>query len=129
MWNGPGVIYYSASGSPSAAKCPPSTDPVPYNADHWTPSLAGLKEWVVTDDAVQEQKTLIFKFHESGRSHGRFSGTSKDYKSVGAMGFNVWERNSQCTFLNAKTNNTDKGCSASDALSCSLHFMTKEASM
>lgn len=129
MWNGPGVIYYSASGSPSSSKCPPSTDAIPYNDDNWSPALAGLQEWKVTDDAVQEQKNIILKFNEGGKSYARFGASSRDYKSVAAMGFNVWEKNSVCERIDPKTNVSQKGCTAADVVSCSMHFMTKEASI
>eukprot|EP01033_Poteriospumella_lacustris_P007520 gene7520-5406_t len=95
-WNAPGIVYFSASGSPAVNHCPPSTDSVPYNAENWSPALAGLKAWKVDDSSVEEQKDFILKYNEAGRSWARFGGTSVDMKN---------------------------------ALSCKLHFMTKEASI
>lgn len=122
-------MYFSASGSPTTAHCPPSTDAVPYCFENWTPAVAGLSEWAVNDNAVEEHKAFILKYNEAAHSYARFGASSKDMKSVAAMGFNVWEKNPLTSCFNAKKNVTEKSCCASDLTNCKLHFMTKEATM
>ncbi len=61
----------------------------------------------------------------------RFSGAfANDYKdSVGLMGFNVWEKNKHCSFVNPKNNKTES-CTGIDAAGgCAMRFMSFEASV
>ena len=60
----------------------------------------------------------------------RFAGSfAADYKGLGVGGFNVWEKNKHCSFLNPKNNKTE-ACSGIDAAAgCSMRFMSLEASL
>lgn len=70
--NAPGVVYYSASGAWSPRGCPPSPDPVPYCAEHWSPSIAKIPEWDVTLDKVNEEREALFKFNSAKPSSHRY---------------------------------------------------------
>jgi hypothetical protein len=37
---GTALAYYSASGGPSANDCLPTTDPIPWSSENWTPELS-----------------------------------------------------------------------------------------
>lgn len=50
-----------------------------------------------------------------------------DYPSVGAHGFNVWEKNNDCIAEKDGKNITCNGIDAAEG--CSMKFMTQEASM
>lgn len=63
-WNSPAVTYYSASGAWAPSGCPPSNESVPYNAENWTPRIAGLPSWNASMDSVTEQKRKLIKFNE-----------------------------------------------------------------
>ncbi len=60
----------------------------------------------------------------------RFAGAfMNDYKGLGVGGFNVWEKNKHCSYLNPKTNRTDT-CTGIDAAGgCSMRFMSHEAAL
>ena len=66
----------------------------------------------------------LFLFRDRFTSH-----YNRDYKNVGAYGFNVWEQNPHCTFINKKTGRNDS-CNGIDAAEqCTLKFMSYEASL
>jgi hypothetical protein len=67
----PGIIYFSASGAWSPSNCPKSTDRVPYSAEEWTPTQAGLDEWMPTTNELGAIKASLFKFNEDNPSYGR----------------------------------------------------------
>jgi hypothetical protein len=53
-------------------QCPPSTDPVPYCAEEWTPQQAGLPEWNADEEAVLKMKQALFLFNEDKPSYARY---------------------------------------------------------
>jgi hypothetical protein len=55
-------------------QCPPSTDPVPYCAEEWTPQQAGLPEWNADEEAVLKMKQALFLFNEDKPSYARCLG-------------------------------------------------------
>jgi hypothetical protein len=54
------------------SQCPPSTDPVPYCAEEWTPQQAGLPEWNADEEAVLKMKQALFLFNEDKPSYARY---------------------------------------------------------
>mmetsp|Transcript_1648 Transcript_1648/g.2635 ORF Transcript_1648/g.2635 Transcript_1648/m.2635 type:complete len:589 (+) Transcript_1648:1216-2982(+) len=123
------MVYYSASGAWTPSDCPPSTDSPPYCSEDWTPSAAGLPEWDPSLADIMAERDLLNKFNEDHSSAARFSGSfNREYSGIGIHGFNVWEKNKHCTFVNEKTKLTESGCNGIDSVQkCALRFMTKEA--
>lgn len=52
-------------------QCPPSSDPVPYCAEEWTPEQAGLPDWNADEEAVQQMKQTLFLFNQDKPSYAR----------------------------------------------------------
>ncbi len=127
---GGGVVHYSASGAWSPKNCPPSRDSPPFSDEHWTPASANLSEWQPGILEVEKEKQLLFKFAQDKSAAARFTGAfGSDYKGVGQHGFNVWEKNKHCSFVNPKTNKTES-CTGIDAAGgCAMRFMSHEASL
>ena len=125
------VLYFSASGAWSPEKCSPSTDSVPYSSEEWTPEQANLTRWNPSLQDIIKEKSLLNNFHKAKPSSSRFSGVLEGsaYKAVSPHGFNVWESNSLCEYIN-KEGKHSTGCNGIDAAQqCKLKFMTHEAGM
>ena len=107
-----------------------SPDPVPYCAEEWTPSVAGLSEWNPSAEDLTNQRDLLFKYNEGKPSAARFSNPYRnDYPNIGVHGFNVWENNPHCSVFNEAENKQKDHCNGIDAAAgCKLKFMSKEAS-
>jgi hypothetical protein len=79
---------------------------------------------------VNEQKHLLFKYNENKPSSARFaSHFANDYKHVGTFGFNVWEKNDHCKYMNPKSHREETCCGIDAAEGCTLKFMSYEASV
>jgi hypothetical protein len=122
------LIYFSASGAWSPKDCPASTDKPPYSDFNWTPESAGLEVWDATSKNVASEIDKIIDYHSAKPSSSRFSNivSSKEYRSVGAHGFNVWEQNPKCQ--SKKDGKETTNCNGIDAAQvCTMKFMTSEA--
>jgi len=130
------VVHYSASGafSPSAFKCMPSNDTIPYSSWNWKPSLVGIPDWHPTEDDVKIERLAYEHYHKKGSSDSRFTPyrSNPDYDGVGSYGFNVWINNPACVAKLQDGTLVKNGCNGFDigkicADKGGMKFMTLEA--
>ena len=146
------IVYFSASGAWSPDKCPPSEAHPPFSDENWTPESAGkilvensvkkylkftklsfafedLQDWDASSSEIEQEKNFLFKYNEGQASYNKFAGFfRRDYLGSVIHGFNVWENNPHCSYLN-KQNKSATGCNGIDAaMECrAMKFMTSEA--
>lgn len=79
-------------------------------------------------DQVYSIKESLFKFNEGKASSARFtSHYSQDYIGTAVHGFNIWEQNPHCTYIEKKSHK-NQSCNGFDAADgCTLKFMSSEA--
>jgi len=70
-----GVAYYAASGAFLTSDCAPSSDPIPWTSEEWTPEKAGVKgeSYVITKDKAQAFKKLMGDWYDDGNAVSRFT--------------------------------------------------------
>lgn len=130
-WN-KALVYYSASGGVGASECSPSTDPVPWISEKWTPALAvpPLSRYAPNISEIRTLRDELDLWNRDGGSADRFTGPLTDpaYKGVGAHGFSIWAGSrSLCRHPSGK-----RGCAGADVRGpCHRdggpHWLTSEA--
>lgn len=104
-----GVVHYSASGAFLTTDCAPSSDPLYWTAEEWTPEKAGLtnEKYTISKERAQALRKLLGDWYDDGNAVSRFTNQvyGGTYKGVGPHGFSVWGHSS-------KLCNDGKGCDA-----------------
>lgn len=70
-----GVIYYAASGAFLTTDCAPTTDPIPWTSEQWTPEKAGItaEPYTITKEKALDFKKLMGDWYDDGNSVSRFT--------------------------------------------------------
>lgn len=105
-----GVVYYEASGAFMTSECGPSSDPLYWTSEDWTPEKAGItSKYSINWEAAQAYRQLSGDWYDDGNSVSRFTNQvyGGTYKGVGPHGYSVWGHSS-------KLCNNGTGCNAID---------------
>jgi hypothetical protein len=117
-WSG-GVAYYSASGAFLTNGCAPSTDPIYWTSEEWTPEKANItSHYEITLEKATAYRKMLGDWYDDGNSVSRFTNQVYGgmYRGVGPHGFSVWGHSSKlcnhgagCDAINVKGECFDKG--------------------
>ena len=115
-----GVVFYSASGAFIPSGCAPSTDPIPWTSEEWTPEkepnqtiaaeLEAMK-YRMDPARIAHWKYELNEWWADGNSAARFAGVYGHlYNGAGPHGYSVWAHsNTRCRNLQ-----NGSGCNAID---------------